>query len=79
VQVCNGKKINYIQRANLTIFLKMTDAKDALKRVAYPFVNAKKMEQFVGSTVALVGRVEKIEGQTLTVKTTDGKSRTTDL
>ena len=51
----------------------MTDAKDALTREPYPFVNARRMEKFVGSTVALVGKVERIEGTTLIVKSTDGK------
>ena len=51
----------------------MADAKEAMIRQPYPFVNARKMESFVGSTVALVGKVDKVESSTLTVKTTDGK------
>ena len=51
----------------------MTDAKEALIKEPYPFVNARKLEQFLGSTVALVGKIEKIESSSLIVKTTDGK------
>ena len=50
----------------------MADSKEA--KQTYPFVNARKMESFVGSTVALVGKVDKVESSTFTVKTTDGKS-----
>ena len=50
----------------------MTDTKES--RQTYPFVNARKMENFVGSTVALVGKVDKVESSTFVIKTTDGKS-----
>ncbi len=50
----------------------MTDTKES--RQTYPFVNARKMESFVGSTVALVGKVDKVESSTFVIKTTDGKS-----
>ncbi len=50
----------------------MADSKES--KQTYPFVNARKMESFVGSTVALVGKVDKVESSTFTVKTTDGKS-----
>ena len=50
----------------------MTETKES--RQTYPFVNARKMENFVGSTVALVGKVDKVESSTFVIKTTDGKS-----
>ncbi len=56
----------------------MTDAKSAMIREPYPFVNARKMETFVGATVALVGKVEKIDGASMIVKTTDGKRTLSD-
>ena len=52
----------------------MSDVKDGMMKEPYPFVNARYMEKFLGSTVALVGKVDKVEASTLTVRTSDGKS-----
>ena len=43
------------------------------ERVSHPFVNAQKMNNFMGKSVALLGKVEKVEGNVMVVKTTDGK------
>ena len=39
----------------------MSDVKDSMMKEPYPFVNARYMEKFVGSTVALVGKIDKTE------------------
>ena len=51
----------------------MSDVKDTMMKEPYPFVNSKYMERFVGNTVALVGKIDKAEGSTLTVRTSDEK------
>ena len=49
----------------------MSDIKDL--KEPYPFVNARYMEKLVGRHVALVGKIEKVDSLTLTVRTSDGK------
>ena len=39
----------------------MSEVKDSMMKEPYPFVNARYMEKFVGSTVALVGKIDKAE------------------
>ena len=42
-------------------------------REPHPFCGKDQLSQFVGKTIAFVGRVEKVEDSTLWLKTTDGK------
>ena len=52
----------------------MTDVELQMSREPYPFVNAGLMERMEGSTVAIVGKVDKIESSGFTMRTSDGKS-----
>ena len=51
----------------------MSDVKDSMMKEPYPFVNARYMEKFIGSTVALVGKIDKAEASNLIVRTSDEK------
>ena len=51
----------------------MSDVKETMMREPHPFVNAKYMETMAGKTVALMGKVEKVEAACFTVRTSDGK------
>ena len=41
------------------------------EKQAHPFVNAAKMGSFIGSPVALLGKVDKVEANQFIVKSTD--------
>ena len=42
-------------------------------REPHPFCGKDNLAQFVGKTIAFVGKVEKVEDQVLFMKTADGK------
>ena len=46
------------------------------ERNAHPFINGSKMNTFAGKPVALLGKVDKVEGGCMVLKTTDGKKQT---
>ena len=52
----------------------MSDVQDSMMKEPHPFVNAKFMETMAGKTVALMGKVDKVEATSFTVRTSDGKS-----
>ena len=52
----------------------MTDVDNQMGKLPHPFVNGEKMTQMNGQLVAIVGKVERVENDKFTVKTTDGKS-----
>ena len=52
----------------------MTDVEFGMSREPHPFVNAGLMQTMEGQTVALVGKVDKIDGSSFTLRTSDGKS-----
>ena len=51
----------------------MADVQQSVINQPYPYVNGKLINGFPGSNVALVGQVDKIDGQNMVTKTTDGK------
>ena len=52
----------------------MTDVEFGMSREPHPFVNATHMERMEGQTVAIVGKVDKLESGSFTIRTSDGKS-----
>ena len=42
-------------------------------RMPHPFVNAARVKDYVGRPVALLGKVEKVETNQFSLKTSDGK------
>ena len=42
-------------------------------REPHPFVSKDQIPQFVGKTIAFVGKVDKVEESVLLMKTSDGK------
>ena len=53
----------------------MTDVELTMSREPHPFVNASLMERMDGQSVAIVGKVDKIEADGFTLRTSDGKSK----
>jgi len=53
---------------------KMTDVDNQMGKLPHPFVNGEKMKSMNGQLVAIVGKVERVENSSFTIKTTDGKS-----
>jgi len=51
----------------------MSEEVKAVHREPHPFVGLQHMNQFVGRTVAFVGKVDRVEDNTLYMKTADGK------
>ena len=51
----------------------MTDVELQMSREPHPFVNAGLMERMEGQTVAIVGKVDKIDSGSFTLRTSDGK------
>ena len=52
----------------------MTDVEAGLAREPHPFVNAHYMSRMEGRTVAICGKVDKVEAGSFTLRTSDGKS-----
>ena len=52
----------------------MTDVDNQMGKLPHPFVNGEKMTKMNGQLVAIVGKVERVENSSFTIKTTDGKS-----
>jgi len=52
----------------------MTDVEQQMARVPHPFVNGARLAQMNGQMVAIVGKVDRIENGSFSLKTTDGKS-----
>ena len=51
----------------------MTDVELTMSREPHPFVNASLMGRMNGQSVAIVGKVDKIEADSFTLRTSDGK------
>lgn len=51
----------------------MSEEVKAVHREPHPFVGIQHLNQFVGKTVAFVGKVERVEDGNLYLKTHDGK------
>ena len=51
----------------------MSEDVKAVHREPHPFVGIQHLHQFVGKTVAFVGKVDRIEDGVLYMKTHDGK------
>ena len=51
----------------------MSEDVKAVHREPHPFVGMQNIQQFVGKTVAFVGKVDRVEDGTLFMKTGDGK------
>ena len=51
----------------------MTDADVAMAKLPHPFVNGEKLASMDGQLVALVGKVDRVESGSFTLRTTDGK------
>ena len=51
----------------------MSEDVKTVHREPHPFVGIQHLLQFVGKTVAFVGKVDRIEDNTLFMKTSDGK------
>ena len=51
----------------------MSEEVKAVHREPHPFVGIQHILQFVGRTVAFVGKVDRFEENTLYMKTNDGK------
>ena len=56
----------------------MTDVEAGLAREPHPFVNAHYMSRMEGQTVAICGKVDKVEANSFTLRTSDGKSTLDD-
>lgn len=52
----------------------MSEDVKAVHREPHPFVGITNLLQFVGKTVAFVGKIDRVEDNTLFMKTFDGKS-----
>jgi hypothetical protein len=52
----------------------MSEEVKSVHREPHPFVSIQHLMNFVGRTVAFVGKVDKVEDGTLYMKTADGKS-----
>ena len=57
----------------------MTDVEAGLAREPHPFVNAHYMSRMEGQTVAICGKVDKVEANSFILKTSDGKSTLFDV
>ena len=57
----------------------MTDVDAGLAREPHPFVNAHYMSRMEGQTVAICGKVDKVEANSFTLRTSDGKSTLFDV
>ena len=51
----------------------MSEEVKAVHREPHPFVGVQNLMQFVGRTVAFVGKINRFEDGTLHMKTNDGK------
>ena len=51
----------------------MTDVELTMSREPHPFVNGSLMGRMNGQSVAIVGKVDKIEADSFTLRTSDGK------
>ena len=51
----------------------MTDVEDQMAKQPHPFVNGEKLAQMAGQLVAIVGKVDRIDSGSFTLRTTDGK------
>ena len=52
----------------------MTDVDAGMSREPHPFVNAQYMSRMEGQTVAICGKVDKVESGSFTIRSSDGKS-----
>ena len=51
----------------------MTDVEDQMAKQPHPFVNGEKLSQMRDNLVAIVGKVDRIDGSAFYLRTTDGK------
>lgn len=51
----------------------MTDVEDAMAKQPHPFVNGQKLAHMNGQLVAIVGKVDRVQDGSFTLRTTDGK------
>ena len=51
----------------------MSEEVKAVHREPHPFVSVQNLMQFVGRTVAFVGKIDRFDDGTLYMKTNDGK------
>ena len=60
---------------------KMSEEVKSVHREPHPFVGISHIQQFIGRTVAFVGKVDRVEDGTLYMKTAEGKlfSQSDDL
>jgi Replication factor A protein 3 len=57
----------------------MSEEVKAVHREPHPFVGMQHLSQFVGRTVAFVGKVSRVEDGTLLMRTNDGKFKISQL
>ena len=57
----------------------MSEEVKAVHREPHPFVGVQNLSQFVGRTVAFVGKVDRFDDGTLFMKTNEGKCLTYPL
>lgn len=63
--------VNYKYKHNNII---MSEDVKAVHREPHPFVGIQHLSHFIGKTVAFVGKIDRVEDNTLYMKTSDGKS-----